>query len=530
MGSRITTWIAVLALASALGVPPAGAQKYGGVLRAMLTANPPSLSVHEETSFFAVFPTAPVYNNLVLFDPLQARESLETVQLELAQSWSWSADRSSLTFTLRQGVTWHDGKPFTSRDVKHTFDLVRGIGEPKLRLSPRKQWYANVREIRTNGDQEVTFVLNRPQPSLLAMLATGYGAIYPAHIPSADWRIRAVGTGPFVMKEYVRDQHVTLQKNKDYWVQARPYLDGIRYTVLRARATRIPAFQSGQVDINTPLETSRPFMLALKEAVPGLNYVETPLTGFPAVFANSKLKPWDDRRLWQVLNLALDREAFVKTVFQGGVVIGGANLPPPAGAWGLPSDRLMAIPGYAPNPNRKEEARKIMASLGYGPGNLLRTKLTVRGDTQFNVDTGVWVASNLKDVWILAELRQMETATFFAALARRDFALGIHSSASAADDPDVAFYEHFSCGSPRNYSDYCVEEVQKLYDRQSVMTNAAARLKLVHDIDERLMRDVARVVLGYLVDYNAMRPYVKNYVPHQTLFSFYRMQDVWLDK
>ncbi|MBI4081466.1 MAG: ABC transporter substrate-binding protein [Candidatus Lambdaproteobacteria bacterium] len=527
---RSAVAILVVVVATGLSATAVQAQKYGGVLQALLIGNPPSLSMHEETSFFMVFPMAPVFNNLVAFDPDVARESLETVLPDAAERWSWSADGKSVTFALRSGIRWHDGKPLTAADVKRTYDLVRGIGTPKLRLSPRKDWYANVKEVVTNGDREVTFRLGHPQPSLLAMLATGYSAIYPAHIAPPEWRIKATGTGPFVLKEYKRDQYLVLEKNKDYWVRGRPYLDGIRYNIIRVQSSQIAAFQAGQVDVNSPLSTGRPFMVALREVAPHLKFVETPVTVFPAVFANPKVKPWDDRRLWQVLNLALDREAYIKTVFQGGAVMGGANLSPPAGAWGLPKERLLTIPGYAPGANRKEEARKMMASLGYGPNNPLKTKLTVRGDTKFNVDTGVWVAGNLKEVWIEVELRQMETATFFAALARRDFVLGTHSSASAADDPDVAFSEHFSCGSPRNYSDYCVEASQQLYAKQSAMTDHAARLRQVQDIDEKLMRDVARVVLGYMVDYNAMQPYVKNYVPHQTLYSYMRMQDTWLDK
>ncbi|MBI4081465.1 MAG: ABC transporter substrate-binding protein [Candidatus Lambdaproteobacteria bacterium] len=523
------TTAAALLVATCLAARPALAQKYGGVLQGVLLANPGSLSIPEEL-FFTVVPLTPMFNNLVVFDPLNSRASLDSVRPELAESWSWSADRKSLVFRLRQGVKFHDGQPLTSKDAKHTFDLGRGKGEPKLRISPRKDWFSNVEEIATDGDREVIFRLRRPQPSLVAMLATGYAAVYPAHIPVADWRTKAIGTGPFTLKEYKRDQYLVLEKNPEYWVPGRPYMNGIRYTVIRARPTRLAAFQAGHADLNFPLETPRPFMAALKQAAPNLKFAESPRLTFPAVFANPKVKPWDDRRMWQVLNLAIDREAFVKTVFQGGAVVGGANLPPPGGAWGLPKDRLMAIPGYAPDPDRKEKARQIMAALGYAADHPLKTKLVVRGDTQFNVDSAVWVVSQLKEVWIDAELTPKETATFFATLARREFALGVHSSGSATDDPDVTFYEHYACRSPRNYSDYCVEEMQKLYATQSEMFDPAQRMELVQSIDERLMRDVARVILGYLVDYNAMQSYVMNLVPHQGGYSYMRLQEVWLDK
>jgi len=530
MNPRAFALAAGTVLVLALGAGPTAAQKYGGTLKALLPGNPPSLSMLEVTAYYTVFPMAPVYNNLAVFDQLKARESLDTIVPELAESWSWSPDAKALTFRLRRGVTFHDGAPFSSRDVKHTFDLSRGAAEERLKIAPRKAWYANIADIVTKGDHEVTFRLKNPQPSLLALLATGYGGIYPAHIPVARWRTEAVGTGPFMLKEYQRDRFLYEVKNPNYWVKNRPYLDAIRFEIIKSKVSHVAVFKTRQVDINAPLNTSRPFMETLKASVPDLVYSETPITVFPAVFFNPKVKPWDNVRLRQAVNLALDRGAYLRTVFQGGVVLGGVNLPLPAGAWGMTPEQVSKLPGYHDPEQAKEEARRIMASLGYGPQNPLRAKITVRGDTQFNVDSAVWATGELKQIYIESELHQMQTAEFFAALARRDFALGLHSSASAADDPDVTFYEHYGCGSPRNYSDYCMPEVEVLYAKQSAMTDQEARLKLVREIDQRLVGDVARAILGFLIDYNAMQPYVRNYVPHQTLYSFGRMQDVWLDK
>ena len=92
---------------------------------------------------------------------------------DLAESWSWSEDGKELTFKLRQGVKWHDGKPFTAADVKCTWDLLQGKAKDKLRVNPRKAWYNNLDEVTTNGDHEATFHLKRPQPALLALLASG---------------------------------------------------------------------------------------------------------------------------------------------------------------------------------------------------------------------------------------------------------------------------------------------------------------------------------------------------------------------
>ena len=107
-----------------------------------------------------------VFNNLVLFDQHVPQNSLASIVPDLATGWSWSEDGTALTFPLRQGVKWHDGKPFTARDVKCTWDVLRERSAEKLRINPRKAWYRNVEEITTNGDYEVTFHLKRPQPHL----------------------------------------------------------------------------------------------------------------------------------------------------------------------------------------------------------------------------------------------------------------------------------------------------------------------------------------------------------------------------
>ena len=85
--------------------------------------------------------------------------------------------RTRLTFHLRKGVKWHDGKPFTAQDVKCTWDMLSGKSSEKLRLNPRKAWYRNIQEVTTNGDDEVTFNLGRPQPALLALLASAWAPI-----------------------------------------------------------------------------------------------------------------------------------------------------------------------------------------------------------------------------------------------------------------------------------------------------------------------------------------------------------------
>src|SRR5262245_42491029 len=188
---------ALLAIALT-GIPSSGqTPKRGGTLNSVLIEDPPGLLIHESATVSNVWPMSPCYSNLVYFDPLKSQESAETVIPELAERWSWQDNYRNLVLFLRKNVKWHDGRPFTSKDVKYTFDVVRETPEApaKLRLSPRKDWYSNVEAVETPESHTVVFRLKRPQPSFILMLASGYSPIYPAHVPLGELRQKCTGTG-----------------------------------------------------------------------------------------------------------------------------------------------------------------------------------------------------------------------------------------------------------------------------------------------------------------------------------------------
>src|SRR6516164_1453104 len=150
-------------LCAILAPVSASAQKHGGILREYMGDSPASMSIHEESTVVAERPVMGVFNNLVLFEQHVPQNSPDTIIPELATSWSWSEDGTELTFPLRRGVKWHDGKPLTAADVKCTWDMLAGKSDQKLRINPRKAWYRNLAEVTTSGDYEVTFHLKRPQ-------------------------------------------------------------------------------------------------------------------------------------------------------------------------------------------------------------------------------------------------------------------------------------------------------------------------------------------------------------------------------
>src|SRR6266513_6351921 len=224
-------------------------QKSGGILNISHFDSPASVSLHEEATAAAVRPMMGVFNNLVIYRQDVPQASLQSIVPDLATGWSWSEDGTELTFPLRHGVKWHDGKPFTAKDVKCTWDLLQGKAAEKLRVNPRKSWYNNLEEVTTNGDYEVTFRLKRSQPALLALLAAGWSAVYPCHVPPREMRQRPIGTGPFKFVEFKPNESIKLIRNPEYWKPGRPYLDGIEYTIIRNVSTAILSFVSGKMDV-----------------------------------------------------------------------------------------------------------------------------------------------------------------------------------------------------------------------------------------------------------------------------------------
>jgi len=507
------------------------AQKQGGTLRMHHWDSPPSASIHEESTVSTNVPFMGVFNNLVVYKQDVAQNSLETIVPDLATSWSWSADRTKLTFRLREGVRWHDGKPFTARDVKCTFDMVMDKSSAKFRKNPRKAWYENVSEVTTNGDFEATFSLKRPQPALLALLASGYTPVYPCHVSPADMRAHPIGTGPFKFVEFKMNESIKLTRNTDYWKKGRPYLDGIEFTIIPNRSTAILAFIAGKFDMTFPLEVTIPLLKDLRGQAPqAVCKVESTNISLNLI-VNRDLPPFDNPEIRKAMAMALDRKAFIDILFEGQADIGGSMQPPPQGRWGLPPDILKNLPGYGADTKKsRDDARKLMQKAGYGPDKRLKIKVSTRNIPSYR-DPAVILIDQLKEIYIDGELDLVETANWYAKVARKDYAVGLNFTGNAVDDPDQNFYENYACGSERNYTNYCNKELQKLFDQQSMEPNLEKRKKLVWEIDRKLQEDMARPIILHTRAVLCWQPYVKGVtVMANSSFNGYRYEDVWLDK
>src|SRR6267142_5672424 len=263
----------VVAMAGPLLVALAGgeaalAQKTGGVLKMYSPDSPASMSIHEESTVFAEGPMMGVFNNLIMFDQHVKQSSLKSIVPDLATGWSWNEEGTALTLPLRQGVKWHDGKPFTAKDVQCTWDLLLEKSSDKLRVNPLKSWYRNLEEVTTNGDYEVTFHLKRPQPAFLMLLANGFTPVYPCHVSPRDMRQHPIGTGPFKFGEFKPNESIKVARNPDYWKSGRPYLDGIEYSAIPNLSTQMLAFSAGKFDMTFPFGVSIPLLKDVRSQVP----------------------------------------------------------------------------------------------------------------------------------------------------------------------------------------------------------------------------------------------------------------------
>jgi peptide/nickel transport system substrate-binding protein len=519
-----TVWLLMAVGASGTGF----AQKPGGVLRVHAGDSPPSMSMIEEVDAVPARVTMGLFNNLVMFDQHVRQNSMGSIIPDLATGWSWSEDGTELTFPLREGVRWHDGRPFTAKDVKCTWDLLTGKSSQKLRLDPRKSWYHNLAEVTTNGDYEVTFHLKRPQPAFIALLAAGYSVVYPCHVPPADMRQHPIGTGPFEFVEFKPNERITVTRNPDYWKPGRPYLDGIEFTIIRDVSTAHLAFVSDKLDWTA---TSLPLLKDIEHQAAGAICQVTPGGISRNLVLNRDAPPFDNPDMRRAMAASLDRKAFIDILSEGQGDIGGVMQPLPEGVWGMPPEVLHALPGYDPDVQQnRNEARQIMQKLGYGPDKRLALKVSTRNVPPFR-DPAVILTDQLKEVYIDAELEMVETALWYPKMYRKDYTIAANLTGGGVDDPDQQLYENYGCGSPRNYTGYCNPELEKLFGRQSLEADTDKRKQLVWEIERKLAEDGARPIIFYNRFAYCWQPRVKDWTMMvNSIINNFRLEDVWLDK
>jgi len=527
MGRGTGIMLSVVMLVGLWAAPTALADEKpqrGGLLNVALAANPPSLDVHQEQTFAVAQPLSPIYNNLIVFDP----HGYPNIIGDLATSWSVSADSLTYTFTLHEGVTFHDGSPLTSADVKASWD--RMVFPPEGVVSPRRGNYPMVKSIEAPDPSTVVFHLHYPSPSFLTNMAHPANFIYAKKYLDQDqqwYKKNAMGSGPFKLKQYVHGSSFEMERNPKYWKPGLPYLDGIKYYIIADDGARGKAIRAGRVDVE--LRFLPPGEVDGIKAQMGDKVVVAAIQniGNFGVTINVDKKPFDDERVRKALSLALDRYDMVTTLrpFTNLDAVGG--IMHPDSKWALSLEELQQFPGFGKDYEANlKEAKRLLAEAGYPNG--FKTVLTNRNIKLPYIDLAVYIISAWKKTGVEAEHKVEESATYSKTRVARDFELLLDPYGSqTVGDPDELL-DKFITGASENWGRFSDPVVDKLYEQQSREMDEQKRIELVKQIDRRVLEKVWRIQGLWTTRLEVRSAKIRNYTPQPSHWMNRRFEDVWL--
>jgi peptide/nickel transport system substrate-binding protein len=496
----------------------------GGLLNVALAANPPSLDVHQEQTFAVAQPLSPIYNNLIVFDPHNYPQLIG----DLAKSWSVSADSLTYTFTLHEGVTFHDGSPLTSADVKASWD--RMVFPPEGVVSPRRGNYPMIKSIEAPDPSTVIFHLHYPSPSFLTNMAHPANFIYAKKYLDQDqqwYKKNTMGSGPFKLKQYVHGASFEMERNPQYWKPGLPYLDGIKYYIITDDGARAKAIRSGRVDVE--LRFLPPGEVDAIKAQMGDKVVVAAIQniGNFGVTINVDKKPFDDERVRKALSLALDRYDMVITLRPFTNLDAVGSIMHPDSKWTLSLEELQQFPGFGKDHEANlKEAKRLLAEAGYPNG--FKTVLTNRNIKLPYIDLAVYIISAWKKIGVEAEHKVEESATYSKTRLTRDFEVLIDPYGSqTVGDPDELL-DKFITGASENWGRFSDPVVDKLYEQQSREMDEQKRIELVKQLDKRVLEKVWRIQGLWTTRLEVRSAKIRNYTPQPSHWNNRRFEDVWL--
>jgi peptide/nickel transport system substrate-binding protein len=246
---------------------------------------------------------------------------------------------------------------------------------------------------------------------------------------------------------------------------------------------------------------------------------------------NNTVKPFTDPRVRRAVTLGFDRYTAGKVLYTLTGLRDPGGLMRPGTEWAMPPAELERLPGFWRDAEKsRAEAKKLLAEAGYGPNNPLKFTLSTRALAIY-VDTASWMVDQLQQIGVEATLEQIETGVWHPKMTRLEYTVALNLTGVGIDDPDAQLFENYRCGSQRNFSGYCSEEIDRLMMEQSQTLDPKKRLALVNEIDRRLQADGARPILGWAKQHWVHWPHVKNWVTHEnSIYNISRRQEVWLDK
>jgi peptide/nickel transport system substrate-binding protein len=498
----------------------------GGVLLAAIGADAPSLDPHQEQTFATLQPMAPLYSTLLQIDPYR----YPNVIGDVASEWTISPDGLTYTFKLHPGIRFHDGSPLTASDVKASYDKI--LSPPEGVRSIRKHHYSAVASVEAPESGTVVFKLKFPSASLLTNLASPWNVIFPKKYLDQDpnyFKKNVVGSGPFKFKSYTRGSTFEGERNPDYFVKDRPYLDGYKFFISTETSVRAAAIRSGRAYIefrDLPLSEVEAIKRQLGDKVV---VQQTPFVIHFDIAMNNTVKPFTDVRVRKALTLGLDRYTGGRVLYPLTGLRDVGGLTRPGTEWAMPPAELEKLPGFGRDAEKnRAEARQLLAEAGYPNG--FKVVLKNRNIKLPYQDFAVYVIQEWRKIGIEAEHRPLETASWYAdGRDQGNFELMVFPTGAFVDDPDQLLAPYLT-GSPQNWARFSNPGIDDLYSRQARTLDPVERRKLVIDL-QKIVLENAYHMPGLWWSRNVVHwAKVRNWVAPPSHFTNQKLQDVWLSE
>ena len=479
--------------------------KSGGTLRVGLQSDPAELDPGLTQLTAAWHVIEHVYEGLVAVSP-----SLEPVP-SLATHWEISEDGITYTFHLRQGVKFHNGREFVADDVKYSYERII---DPAT-ASPNSSEFASVKTIEAPDPVTVVITLNAADSSFMAKLMGNAAMIVPKEEveKNGDLMQTMVGTGPFKFVEYIPNSSVKLEKNEDYWLEGRPYLDGLELQVITEATSRTAALIQGSADFieYAPVQDIPTFEKDDSIVVTGDQN-----TNIRYAALNVSREPFDKLEVRQAISMVVDRGPIIDSaVFGYGTA---TNVIFPESYWaGIKSE--IPVPDV-------DGAKALLEKAGLADG--FKCKIQSWASYAFLSNAAVVLQEQLKQIGIEAELDFQENAIYLDNYFKGEYDISV-TGTSAYIDPNDVLFANFGTGESNNGMKYSNPEVDDLLAQGTAETDQAKRAEIYGQLQEILLKDLPWINLFIANQYEAMKSFVKGYV-HIPTGTNVSIREVWLDQ
>lgn len=425
-----------------------------------------------------------VYDYLVDIDPQSNPVP------RLATDWQVSDDGLTYVFTLAEGVTWHDGDPFSAEDVVWTFNRLR---DPDAEL-PTSDLYSNIESVEATGDLEVTFTLAEPNPFFLYDLSDNHALVIKDGTEDAtDFN----GTGPFVVSDYRPEDRVIMEANENYFVEGQPHLSGVEIIFFNDETAAIDALRSGQIDLAMRMSTS---LFESLQDEDGINTVDIATNGFDLVRLRADREPGNDPRVIQAMKLATERQAIFELVQQGYGALGNDS---PIG----PLYEAYHAEDVEPPARDVEEAQRLLDEAGYGDGLDLTLHVP---DTGGRPDLATVLQAQWAEAGINVEISVEPESVYYGEDGWLEVDLGITGWGSR---PYPQFYLDvmLACDARWNEAHFCDEELDSLIETAGTTQDDEERVEAYRQIQQLLAERGPVIIPYYFAQFGAISDRFQNF-------------------